>query len=217
MKAIVGLGNPGSEYERTRHNAGWMLLDRLAARGRVLEEREKEFVRLQKLKLGPDSVWLVRSKTYMNSSGLGVEQACRSLGIGAGDLLLAYDEIDLPLGQLRIRRRGGSGGHRGVESVVEEMGTGSIPRLRLGVAGSGRSRDAAGYVLAEFEPEEIELLDEMLDRGLAAVRMALRRGIGVAMNAYNKKPEALRPTDTTATDSGSAPDDRTSSDKEHRE
>ncbi len=213
MKAIAGLGNPGSEYERTRHNAGWMLLDRLVAKGRALEERDKEFAKLQKLRLGPDSVWLVRCTTYMNSSGRGVEQACRSLGIASGDLLLAYDEIDLPLGQLRLRRGGGTGGHRGVESVVEELGTGSIPRLRLGVAGTGRSRDAAGYVLAEFEADEIELLDDMLNRAVAAVRMTLRRGIGAAMNAYNKRSETHRPE----TQSGSDPDDSTSSDKEHRE
>lgn len=188
MLAIAGLGNPGAQYACTRHNAGWMLLDLLAARGKVIEQREKEWVQLARLKLGPDSVWLLRSKTYMNESGRGLEQACRSLQIKPADVLVAYDDVDLPLGQLRLRPRGGAGGHRGLESVVESLGTPRIPRLRLGVKGEIAWRDTADYVLSEFDPNEQETLDEMLGRGLAAVRMILRRGLSTAMNTYNQKP-----------------------------
>lgn len=189
MKALVGLGNPGQQYARTRHNAGRMLLDRLAERGKVLERRDKEWVQLEKLKLGPDSLWLVRPVTYMNVSGLGVAQACKSLQLEPGDVMVAYDEIDLPLGALRLKRGGGSAGHRGVESVIGELGSDRFPRLRLGVRGEKAGRDTASYVLSEFEPAEESILEEMIDRAVAAVRMTLRRGVSTAMNTYNRKPE----------------------------
>ncbi|NKB87348.1 MAG: aminoacyl-tRNA hydrolase [Acidobacteria bacterium] len=193
MRAITGLGNPGNEYADTRHNAGWMLLDLLRQRGRILERREKELVELEKLKLGPDAVWLMRPKTYMNGSGEGVLQACRSLQIEARDVLVAYDDIDLPLGQIRLRRAGGAGGHRGLESVIAELGTPQIPRLRIGVRGETRGRDTAGYVLAPFEAGEREAIEVAVARSADAVRMMLRRGIGAAMNTYNKKPEPPSP------------------------
>jgi PTH1 family peptidyl-tRNA hydrolase len=193
MHAVAGLGNPGNEYAETRHNAGWMLLDLLRERGKVLEQREKEFVELEKLKLGPDTVWLMRSKTYMNGSGEGLEQACRSLQIEPRDMLVAYDDIDLPLGQLRIRRGGGAGGHRGLESVIAELATQQIPRLRIGVRGETPWHDTAGYVLASFEADEQGLIRESVARSADAVRMMLRRGIGTAMNTYNTKPEPPSP------------------------
>lgn len=193
MRAIAGLGNPGNEYADTRHNAGWMLLDLLRQRGKVLERRDKEFVELEKLKLGPDTVWLMRPTTYMNGSGEGVKQACLSLQIEARDVLVAYDDIDLPLGQIRIRRAGGAGGHRGLESVIAEMGTSQIPRVRIGVRGETRSRDTAGYVLARFDDNERELIADAVARSADSVRMMLRRGIGAAMNTYNKKPETPSP------------------------
>ncbi len=193
MRAVAGLGNPGNEYADTRHNAGWMLLDLLRERGKVLERREKEWIELEKLKLGPDTVWLMRSKTYMNGSGEGLEQGCRSLQIEPCDVLVAYDDVDLPLGQIRIRRGGGAGGHRGLESVIAELATKQIPRLRIGVRGKTPWRDTAGYVLAPFEADEQAMVREVVERSADAVRMMLRRGIGVAMNTYNKKPETPSP------------------------
>ncbi len=198
MRALAGLGNPGAEYARTRHNAGWILLDRLIGAGRVLEEREREWVHLTKLKLGPAVLWLLRPHTtYMNRSGLGVEQGLRSLQIEPGELVVAHDDVDLPLGALRLRRDGGSGGHRGVESVIESLGTSRFARLRLGVRGEQPWRDTAEYVLSEFAPEENEILEQMLDRAVAAVRMILRRGLGAAMNTYNRRPEPRAPASST--------------------
>lgn len=193
MRAVAGLGNPGNEYADTRHNAGWMLLDLLRERGRVLERREKEWIELEKLKLGPDTVWLMRAKTYMNGSGEGLEQGCRSLQIEPRDVLVAYDDVDLPLGQIRIRSGGGAGGHRGLESVIAELATRQIPRLRIGVRGETPWRDTAGYVLAPFEADEQAAIREAVERSADAVRMILRRGIGAAMNNYNKKPETPSP------------------------
>jgi PTH1 family peptidyl-tRNA hydrolase len=193
MQALAGLGNPGDEYAATRHNAGWMLLDRLAERGRIVDRREKEFVHLSRLQLGPDAIWLLRSKTYMNDSGRAVAQACQSLQMKPADVLVAFDEVDLPLGTLRIRRNGGAGGHRGMESLLRELGTRNFPRMRLGVAGQEPWLDTADYVLSDFEKEELPILEEMIDRGTDAVRMIMRRGIGAAMNAYNQKPEPAKP------------------------
>lgn len=190
MEAIAGLGNPGGEYARTRHNAGWMLLDELIRRGQALETRTREHAEMTRLKLGPDTVWLVRSTTYMNRSGLGLEQACRSLQVGPREVLVAYDDIDLPLGRLRLRRSGGSGGHRGLESVIGALGTSRIPRLRLGIRGEegfDEGADTADYVLDEFTAEERVVAEEMIDRAADAVRMILRRGLGAAMNTYNRK------------------------------
>lgn len=193
MRAVAGLGNPGAEYADTRHNAGWMLLDHLRERGRVLERREKEWVELEKLKLGPDTFWLMRPKTYMNGSGEGLAQGCKSLQIEPRDLLVAYDDVDLPLGQIRIRPGGGSGGHRGLESVIAELASKQIPRLRIGVRGTEPWRDTAKYVLEPFEADEVELIEAAIKRSSDAVRMILRRNIGAAMNTYNQKPETPSP------------------------
>lgn len=188
MRALAGLGNPGSEYISTRHNAGWMLLERLRAAGKVVEARNKESVQLERLKLGPSVLWLMRPLLFMNNSGVGISEACRVLSIEPGDVLIAYDEIDLPLGSLRLRPSGGDAGHRGLKSVIDELGTQRVPRLRLGVRGEGRGCDTAGYVLEAFEDTEMAALDEMLDRAVAAVRTILRRGLSTAMNTYNQRP-----------------------------
>ncbi len=208
MEALAGLGNPGPDYERTRHNVGWMLLDRIARVGRPLEQREKEWVQLEKLKLGPNAIWLLRPTTYMNGSGRGIEQAARSLQIEPADILVAYDDIDLPLGTIRLRRNGGSGGHNGMKSVIEALGTQGFPRMRLGIRGEGRGPDTADYVLSPFEDAEVDTVDDMLDRAVAAVRMTLRRGIGTAMNHYNRTPEPStdsKGAPASAADSDSAP------------
>jgi PTH1 family peptidyl-tRNA hydrolase len=198
MRALAGLGNPGSEYVSTRHNAGWMLLDRLRAVGKVVEERQRESVQLERLKLGPAAVWLMRPLLFVNNSGVGISEACRALDIQPGDVLVAYDEIDLPLGSLRLRPSGGDAGHRGLKSVIEELGTQRVPRLRLGVRGEGRSLDTAGYVLDAFDDTELVALDEMLDRAVAAVRSILRRGLSTTMNTYNQRPnpETTNPQET---------------------
>ncbi len=199
MRAIAGLGNPEARYARTRHNAGWMLLDLMAERGKLLERREREWVQLEKRKLGPDAIWLIRSKTYMNNSGLGLQQACRSLQLQPGELVVAYDDVDLSLGQLRLRQSGGAGGHRGLESVIESLGTPRIPRLRLGIRGESPWRDTADYVLSEFQQDEVDLLAAMLQRAADAVRMIVHRGLGAAMNTYNQKSKPKNGSEASAT------------------
>lgn len=191
MEALVGLGNPGDEYRRTRHNAGWMLLDVLGERGRAGESRSASRFEASRVRLGPRALWLVRPTTYMNHSGAGVTQACDRLGVEPRDIVVAYDDIDLPLGALRLRQSGGSGGHKGLESIVGRVGTQQIPRIRLGIRGEslGPYEDTADYVLSPFETEEEPRVEKMIERAADAVTMALRRDFRTAMNQFNVRPD----------------------------
>jgi len=147
LRALAGLGNPGDRYREHRHNAGWMLQDVLGRRGRTVERRELEWVELARIELGGrggrQRLWLLRPLTYMNRSGTGVSQGCDALGLGPGEILVAYDDVDLPLGKVRLRPAGGDGGHRGLRSVVRSLGTQKIPRLRMGVRGEPAPGDTA--------------------------------------------------------------------------
>lgn len=185
MLAVAGLGNPGDSYRDTRHNAGWMLLDRLRGRGRVVEERRRDWSELARLELRGREVWLIRPETYMNRSGLGVSDGCDALELGPGEILVAYDDADLPLGRIRLRPSGGSGGHKGMQSVIDALGSDRIPRLRLGIRGEDAPEELTDYVLGPFAEEERETADEMVERAADAVVMVLRAGLAAAMNEFN--------------------------------
>ncbi len=192
MRAVAGLGNPGDEYAQHRHNAGWMLLGLLEQRHRVVETRELDKARLSRIRMkgrrqdgGPAELWLIRSRTYMNESGRGVSQARNELGLDPGALLLAFDDIDLPLGKIRLRESGGSGGQNGMQSVIDALGTQKVPRLRLGIRGDGATADTAKYVLSRFDKDERDIAAEMIEDGADAVEMVLRSGLIAAMNRYN--------------------------------
>lgn len=189
MRALAGLGNPGDRYREHRHNAGWMLLEVLVRRGRVVERRELDRVDLARLELsgrgGRRQLWLMRPQTYMNHSGPGVSQGCETLGLGPGEILVAYDDIDLPLGKLRLRPGGGDGGHRGLRSVIRSLGTRRIPRLRLGVRGEEVRGDTADYVLSPFDRDERDPAAEMMETAADAVETVLRDGLAAAMNEFN--------------------------------
>jgi PTH1 family peptidyl-tRNA hydrolase len=190
LEALVGLGNPGEEYRRTRHNAGWMLLAAVGARGREGESRSASRFEASRVRLGPRAIWLVRPTTFMNLSGGGVTQACERLGLGPRDLVVAYDDVDLPLGTLRLRPSGGSGGHRGLQSIVDRLGTQRIARIRLGVRGESVKphTDTADYVLSPFATDEEPAVEEMIDRAADAVTTVVRRDFKTAMNQFNVRP-----------------------------
>lgn len=187
IRAVAGLGNPGESYRRNRHNAGWMLLDQLLGRWRVGERRRLDWVEATRVETRGRGagLWLLRPTTYMNRSGLGVSEGCDALDVGPGELLIAYDDIDLPLGRVRLRQGGGDGGHRGMRSVLESLGTPEVPRLRLGIRGQEAPADTADYVLEDFAEDELEVVREMVDRAADAVELALRSGLVAAMNAFN--------------------------------
>jgi len=181
---VLGLGNPGAEYERTRHNAGFLVLD--AAReqwGRPSWRRRRDAEECR-VRVGREEHRLIRPLTWMNRSGDIVAALLRS-GAGPRDLLVVLDDIDLPLGRLRIRPEGGAGGHRGLQSLLAALAPASVARMRIGV---GRPEDDAGavdHVLGDFSPEEWGRMDVMITRAVAALRVLLTAGLAAAMNRFN--------------------------------
>jgi len=186
---IVGLGNPGREYQNNRHNAGFMLIQLCAA------ELGEKFRRMEARALIIKTNWegkaviLAKPQTYMNDSGKSVAALMQFYKIPLSQLLVAYDDIDLPLGTLRIRPSGGTGGHKGMHSIVSSLSTNAFARLRLGVGRPPGQKQAADYVLQNFSSQEQEPLEFMLKRGVAAIRTFLTLGIEAAMNEFNTSGE----------------------------
>ena len=181
---------PGSAEHR--HNAGWMLLEALRRRHRTVETRELDWADLARIRLkgrnadgGPAELWILSSRTYMNESGLGVSCGCDELGIETHEVLVAFDDIDLPLGTIRLRAVGGSSGQNGMRSVIDALGTQQIPRLRLGIRGERAPADTADYVLRRFDKDERDRAAEMIEDAADAVEMVLRFGLIAAMNRFN--------------------------------
>lgn len=185
MKVISGLGNPGERYRMTRHNVGFRVVDLLADRwGLTGEGRIKDGAALLEVR-GPDlgRVVLVKPMRYMNRSGAPLRAALRQTDVDvASDLLVVTDDIDLPLGRIRLRRSGSAGGHNGLRDIIATLGTNEFNRLRIGV---GRAGEAADHVLATFGPDEREMATEMVAVGADAAERWLRDGIDEAMNAFN--------------------------------
>lgn len=184
---IAGLGNPGGEYARTRHNAGFMLVDRLGARWRAEWVLEPKFVsRLARAEQAGRRLLLCQPQTYMNQSGEAVGKVMDYFRVPRSRLLVAVDDADLPLGEIRLRPQGTSGGHHGLESIEHRLGGRDYARLRIGI---GRTRDGqreiTGYVLGRFRPEEAALLERVLERAAAQAECWLHEGIGKAMSQFN--------------------------------
>jgi peptidyl-tRNA hydrolase, PTH1 family len=180
---IVGLGNPGRQYEDTRHNVGFMLLDRIAAReGVVFKTEPKWQAHLAKL---PDGTILMKPQTFMNLSGRSVRQFVAFHKWDAGDILVAYDDVALPLGHLRFREKGSAGGHNGIKSIIEHLGGDGFPRLKMGIGAAGGSGGMTGHVLGKFAPDERETLENMLATACEAVQLSRSQGIALASNRFN--------------------------------
>jgi len=182
---IVGLGNPGLEYSATRHNMGFLCLDRLAAKHRLRFTGKRGKSALARGTISGRDVALAKPQTYMNLSGESVRDLLRIYKMPTSALLVVYDDVDLPTGTVRIRERGGPGTHNGMRSIVDEIGTTDFPRLRIGVGMPTNGQNLADYVLGLPPPEERTVLDEALDRGVEAIETVARRGIGAAMNQFN--------------------------------
>jgi PTH1 family peptidyl-tRNA hydrolase len=180
LRLLVGLGNPGREYRETRHNVGFMILDRLAARERAEFRTEKSW-HADLARAG--DLLLCKPLTYMNLSGQAVRPVSQFYKIEPAQVLVILDDMALPLGKLRLRPSGSHGGHNGLESVIEHFGTQAIPRLRVGIGSA--ERDAVDHVLGRFALEEKAALEQSLDRALEAIDCARTRGLEAAMNAYN--------------------------------
>jgi PTH1 family peptidyl-tRNA hydrolase len=194
VKLVVGLGNPGRRYRSTRHNVGFRVAERFARRAGIAIETERFGGRFGRGRLpqggeGLD-VGILEPLTYMNLSGDAVAEALRMLPVEepSRDLLVIFDDVDLPFGRLRLRPKGGAAGHKGLAHIAERLGTNAIPRLRFGVGRPEGAMETRDWVLRPFSDEEESRLDERLDEAAAAVEMALAQGITVAMNRFNPEP-----------------------------
>lgn len=193
MKVVVGLGNPGAPYATTRHNIGWMVLDRLAERAGWSGGRERDASRIVWGRFRGLDLTLAKPLTFMNDSGLAVRKLLARERAPLGDLLVVYDDFALPFGKLRFRENGGPGGHNGMRSIVGELGTETFSRLRVGIGAP--ERGFVDHVLAPFQPDEKERLDSLLDAAADAVEEWARHGTNKAANRFNNFE--LRPADET--------------------
>jgi peptidyl-tRNA hydrolase, PTH1 family len=182
---VVGLGNPGDRYRRTRHNAGFMVVDALAARAGFLRGREEADAWVAEASVGGEDVLLVKPLTFMNRSGIAVARLLESTGATPADLVVVVDDVALDLGTLRVRERGSHGGQNGLRSLIDVLGTDEFLRLRLGVREGELPEDLAGYVLAEFPPEAVLVVQEVVGLAADAVATILHEGPTEAMNRYN--------------------------------
>lgn len=187
MKLIVGLGNPGRRYRGTRHNVGWEVVARLARRDGIRVEEEEGWAQIGRGAIGGQRVLLAMPQTYVNLSGVAVQDLRRRHRVRPGDVLVIVDDLDLPLGRIRLRARGSAGGHNGLRSVIDALGTEEFPRLRVGIGRPAQGVDPAEFVLTRFAPDEAASLDAALDRAAEAIEVAITEGIEVAMNRFNAK------------------------------
>jgi peptidyl-tRNA hydrolase, PTH1 family len=187
MKLVVGLGNPGREYEHTRHNAGWAVLDEFAKRrGTALRKSWRRPVQSAKAALeGAGGLMLVKPLTYMNRSGTVLPALMRPAGLGAKDLIVVTDDVSLPLGKLRIRAKGSAGGHNGLKSVIEHLGSEEFVRIRVGVGEQEEGTSLKDHVLERMNAGERRALAEAAVRAADALEHVLVHGVESAMNRYN--------------------------------
>ena len=190
MKLIVGLGNPGIEYQFTPHNLGFLAIDRIAEQCGV-EVRNRQCRALTaRAVIGSETVLLAKPETFMNLSGLSVRELVAEYEAKPEeDLVVIQDELDFPLGTVRLQRNRSSAGHNGIESVIGALGTQDFLRLRLGVAPQRKIADGMSYLLAPFRKAELKIADEMIDIAADAVKVILTEGPAAAMNRFNRKPD----------------------------
>jgi len=185
MRLIVGLGNPGEKYRRTRHNAGFMVIDELAQRLPLGAREQIDDAWAVKTEIGGERVVLMTPQGFMNRSGPAVEAALRWFNVEPDRLVVISDDVALPLGTLRIRPRGSHGGQNGLRSIIESIGTEEFVRLRFGIGTSEPVLDLAGFVLSEFGDGEVLRVQEMVSRAADAVFAIVEHGVEEAMNTFN--------------------------------
>ncbi|MEO0375054.1 MAG: aminoacyl-tRNA hydrolase [Cyanobacteria bacterium P01_A01_bin.17] len=189
---IVGLGNPGSKYDRTRHNIGFDAIDRLASRWQIplAEQRRFQGAVGDGMAMPGHRIRLLKPQTYMNKSGQSIRAVLDWFKLSPQSVLLVYDDMDLPVGKIRLRLSGSAGGHNGMKSTISHLGTQDFPRLRIGIGSpqapaSGPSKDTISHVLGRFAPQELKVLPAVLDGVVQAVEMSLMQGVEKTMSLYN--------------------------------
>ncbi|OFW09993.1 MAG: aminoacyl-tRNA hydrolase [Acidobacteria bacterium RIFCSPLOWO2_02_FULL_59_13] len=191
MKLVVGLGNPGPEYDFSPHNLGFAVVDRLAERGAVRVTRPQAHSLCARCRLGEEEVWLVKPQTYMNRSGIAVREWLDRQDCGPQDLIIIADDLDLPWGQIRIRPKGSAGGHHGLESVMEAIGSQQFTRVRMGVQPEREVEDPVRYLLSPVGRARRAPTRTFIERAAEAVEMIVAVGTPQAMNVFNRKEPPL--------------------------
>ena len=182
---VAGLGNPGREYRETRHNIGFMFVDRLSSKLSIQIGKVQSRALVGTGQFSGSRLILVKPQTYMNLSGQSIASLARFYKVAADQILVAHDDLDLPLGTLRIRPGGGSGGQKGVASTIEQLGTSTFARMRIGIGRPPGQMDPADYVLKKFTEQERELVEAVLDRAVQAAQVFIEHDLDAAMNRYN--------------------------------
>ena len=188
MKLIVGLGNPGVKYEGTRHNAGFMVMDAISEKLNVSINKKKFEGSYVKTKIGNEDVILLKPETYMNNSGFSVRACMDFFKISREDILVIYDDLDTPVGSIRLKTKGSAGGHNGVKSVIACAMGEEFDRIRVGI-GRNPQINIIDYVLTRFRPDELEDLNHSVEQAANAAILAIKQGFPKAMNRYNVKPK----------------------------
>ena len=187
FKIIAGLGNPGKNYARTRHNIGFLVVEALAAKSRLTIDKSRFDSKYVKAKIKGKDVFLVKPLTYMNKSGVPIHKFASYYKVGMEDIIIVHDDIDLSFGKIKIVKSRGHGGHNGVRSIMDAFGKKDCVRIRVGVGHPGSIEDVTGHVLGHFSPEEIKILDHCIDTARDACLYILENGVTSAMNLINTK------------------------------
>ena len=187
IKLIVGLGNPGPDYRDTRHNLGFMVADRLARRYKAVPEAGEPGLETSRGSVAGRVITLLKPQRYMNLSGPPVDAFLRQFCISHREILVIHDDIDLEFGRLKIKKKGGDGGHKGIRSMIDALETGDFARLRLGIGRSDADEDVVDHVLGQFGDREQEHLETFIDRASEAAVTVLEHGVNTAMNRFNRK------------------------------
>lgn len=189
MYIVVGLGNPGKKYENTKHNIGFITLDFLAEKNDIKINKIKHKALVGEGTVSGQKVLLVKPQTYMNLSGNSVREVMEYYKVEPEKLIVIYDDVDLPMGRLRIRKKGSAGTHNGMKSIIYDLQEEGFPRVRIGI-GKERKMSLAGYVLGGFAKEERNLMENAVERAAQAIECMIEKGIDIAMGEYNVKPSA---------------------------
>lgn len=185
MALIAGLGNPGAEYDETRHNVGFKLIDILSEKLSISLEPDNGLYQIGEGRFKGQPVVLLKPTTFMNKSGKAVKRALNKTGLSSSECMICYDDIHLDVGTIRIRNSGSAGGHNGVEDIINELQTRDFPRLRIGIGNDFRRGQLANYVLSPFPKDQIEEIEAALEVASNAILTFLRGGINIAMNEFN--------------------------------
>ena len=189
MKLIVGLGNPGKKYELTRQNVGFEIIEMFCREIRAGKMRRQDFSLMVEGRLGMEELILAKPQTFMNSSGIAVSSLVSKYRVPLDDLYVVYDDIDLDLGILRIRRKGSAGGHKGMKSIIDSLGNQSFPRMRIGIGQPPEEMDSIDYVLSRFSDQERDQIDQVEKLAIEALKVMILDGIDPAMNEFNVRQQ----------------------------